>query len=215
MHKDTLWNNKDVSLGSRVTVESQTPNPRRKRRPSLLWGPWVLTAIYAKSWTALIDWHVLDVSERLGSFWCCTWSVFGDLTMSCYQGVWTRNLHVTYLPIFQGTKVIPFGLFLSLKNKHVGSLEARKIMPFSILCLLVRQSLLLQRQTMNAFTPSLKPVATRTASSSSLRLQNETDMTFKQFPLCGACETRRRALLMSYEQDSGRVCRVCWYTTGI
>ena len=127
--------------------------------------------------------------------------------------------HVTHLPIFQGTNVIPSGLFSSFKNRPVGSLDAgtpdrmhaRKIMSFNILCLLVRPALLLhdnpwmpktstmapQGQPCGAhkFTPSLKPMATRTASSSILRPQEEIGMAFNQSPLCGACEARRRALL--------------------
>ena len=53
----------------------------------------------------------------------------------------------------------------------------------------------------NKFTPSLKPIATRTPSSSSLKPQDETGMAFNQSPLCGACAARRRALLMSSEHD--------------
>ena len=130
---------------------------------------------------------------------------------------------MTHLPIFQETNVIPSVLFSSFKNRPVGSLEAgtpdrmhaRKVMSFNILCLLVRPALLLHdnpwmpKASTNAsqgqqlcdahkFTSSLKPMATRTASSSSLKPQDETGMAFNQSPLCGACAARRRALLICH-----------------
>ena len=136
-------------------------------------------------------------------------------------------------PFSKETNFIPSVLFSSFKNRPVGSLEAgtpdrmhaRKIMSFNILCLLVRPALLLhdnpwmpkastiapQGQPWGAhkFTPSLKPIATRTASSSSLKPQDETGLAFNQSPLCGACAARRRALLMSSEHDPKRHCRAC------
>ena len=94
-------------------------------------------------------------------------------------------------------------------------------MSFSILCLLVRPALLLHdnpwmpKASTNAPQGQLcgahkfTPIVTRTASSSSLKPQDETGMAFNQSPLCGACAARRRALLMSSEHDSERHCRAC------
>ena len=83
MQTDTLWNKKDVSLGSRVTVESRLPNSRRKLRPSLFTGPRVSTAIGTKSWTMF---------EHRGTFRRCTWSECGDWTMGYCQRVGIRNV---------------------------------------------------------------------------------------------------------------------------
>ena len=167
-----------------------------------------------------LDSLVLDMLEHRGSFRCCAWCVSGDLTMRCSERVRTRNIPCDTSAHFQGTNVIPSVLFSSFKNRPVGSLEAgtpdrmhaRKIMSFNILCLLVRPALLLhdnpwmpkastiapQGQPCGAhkFTPSLKPIATRTASSSSLKPQEETGMAFNQSPLCGACAARLLLLLL-------------------
>ena len=153
--------------------------------------------------------------------------------MRCRERVRTRNIPCDTSAHFPRNQRIPSVLFSSFKNRPVGSLEAgtpnrmhaRKIMSFNILCLLVRPALLLhdnpwmpkastiapQGQPCGAhkFTPSLKPIATRTASSSSLKPQDETGMAFNQSPLCGACAASRRALLMSSEHDPKRHCRAC------
>ena len=165
---------------------------------------------YKISWTALIAWYFICLSIAAHSD-----AAPGELAVIWRRDAASVSGHVTshvkHLTIFKITNVIPSVFFSSFKNRPFGSLgartpdrmHARKIMSFNILCLLVRPALLLhdnpwmpkastsapQWQLWGAhkFTPSLKPMATRTASSSSLKPQDETGMAFNQSPQCGAC----------------------------
>ena len=205
---DTLWNKNAVSLGSPETFLIRSPISHKKDVPSSLIGPRVSIATGTNSRVALMAAYlvclrsaarsaavpgVTDVRAR----WEAA-NVSGQVTS-----------HVRHLPTFQGTSVIPSGLLPSDLKRPIGSLDegtpdrtpARYSISFNVLCLIVLPALLLQykpwiprastklphghRWGAQRFIPSLRPMATLIASSSSLSPQDETGIALIQSPLCG------------------------------
>ena len=141
--------------------------------------------------------------------------------------------HVRHLPTFQGTSVIPSGRFPSDLKRPIGSLDegtpdqtqAWHNMSFNVLCLTVRPALLLQhkpcmprastklphghRWGAQRFIPSLRPIATLIASSSSLSPQDEIGMAWIQSPLCGARAARKHAWPTSSAQWDSIISKPC------